>query len=207
MKYLGMTVLAAGLALTGAYFVGTQSVQQAEAGSSSCTYTVESVTGSRKMHAYTTLTLDAASPSGAALTGVIPALSVNISALDAGCEDVTLKGLTAVMTASDNAGSHWIRRSAMSGLLVVDRDSGDVVATGVAGRILGNEVRFNVKSDVLVESGDTMTLDFYIDTTYASDVLDDSVQMEIKENSLSWSDSVRTVRQMHDEVIGNTLIF
>lgn len=207
MKYLGMTVLAAGLALTGAYFYGMQSVQWAEAGSSSCTYSVDGVTGPKKMHAYTALMLDAASPSGAAATSVIPVLSIDVSALDAGCEDVTLKGLMAIMTTTDNAGTHWNRTTAMAGLLVMDHDSGDIVATGAVGRILGNEVRFNVTGDVLIESGETMTLDFYVDATYASEELDDMLRMDVKESSFSWSDSLRTIREMNAEITGNTLTF
>lgn len=208
MKYIGMTALAAGLALTGAYFYGTQSVQLAQAGSSSCTYSVESVTGPKKMHAYQTMRLSTGSPSGEAMRGFTHALSVDITALDEGCEAVTFEKMVAVMTASDVANSGWYRKAAMDGLLVMNHDTGEVVANGEVERILDQEVRFRVHGEnMIIPSGATVTYDFYVDTTYASDEFGDSIRLDLKENSIAWNDSVRTVRELNSEITGNTVSF
>lgn len=201
-----MTIVAAGLALTAAYYFGAQSIGYAQAGSGSCTYTVHTVNGDRSMRAYLQVVLDSASPSGAAIPGLDSALRINVSALDSGCDAVTVNRMTIDMSASDNAGSKWIRRSGRSGITLEDVDTGVVVASGVASRILGNTVRFAVDPFVL-NSGETKTLDVYLDTSGASALMDDSVQLEVAANGIRWSDERRTIQEMNGAVVGGAIVF
>lgn len=206
MKHFGMTIVAAGLALTTAYFFGAQSVGFAEAGSGSCSYTIHTVSGDKTMRAYLQVVLDSVSPSGAAIPGLDSVMRINVSALDSGCDAITVNRMMIDMNASDNAGSKWVRRAARGGITLEDVDTGAVVASGVASKILGTTVRFAVEPFVL-NSGETKTLDVYLDTSGASALMDDSVQLEVAVNGLRWSDERRTVQEMNGAVVGGAIIY
>ncbi len=196
MKHFGMTIVAAGLALTSAYYFGAQSVGFASAGSGSCTYTVDTVSGSRSMHAYMQTVLDSTSPSGESTPDLHSFLRINVSALDSGCDAVTVNRMMVDMSASDNAGTKWFRRAARAGLTLEDVDTGDIVATGVMSRIVGNNVQFAVEPFSL-NSGETKTIDVYFDANGASADLDDAVQLSIPANGITCSDEHRTVHEMN----------
>lgn len=206
MKHFGMTIMAAGLALTAAYYFGAQTIGYAEAGSQSCRYSVETVSGKTTMRSYLNVTLDAASASGESTPDSHSFLRVNVSALDAGCETVTVDRLTIDMAATDNAGTGWVRRAARSGITVEDVETGDVVAVGVPARIIKNEARFFVQEFAL-RSGETRTLDIYFDASAASAELDDSIHFTVAANGTSWSDEHRSIHEMNAEVSGQTVTF
>lgn len=206
MKYMGMTVLAAGLALTAAYFYGAQSVGSAIAGEQSCSFDVNSVTGVKKMRSQLTAVLDASSPSGAAVpSGFTHVLRVNMTA-EEGCEPVTFEKWVGTLAVTDGGNRNWARLSAMEGMLVLDADTGDVVTTGVASKLSTSAVDFTM-GQVVIHSGETRALDFYVDTTYASEENDDTAMFSLKENSFQWSDGRKTVREMNETIAGNVLVF
>lgn len=205
MKHFGMTIVAASIALTTAYFFGAQSVGFAEAGGA-CHYTVHTVSGDRTVHAYVNTILDSMSPSGESTPDLHSFMRINVSALDSGCDAVTMNRMFIDMAASDNAGSGWVRRAARAGITLEDVDTGEIISRGVVSRISGGTVRFTVDSFVLM-SGESRTLDVYMDANGASADLDDSVRLSIPSNGLMWSDEHRTVREMNDAVLGNTIVF
>lgn len=206
MKHFGMTIIAAGLALTAAYAFGAQSVGWVEAGSTSCRYQVDALAGKSTMSANFVTSLDTSTPSGESTPDVHSLLRLNVSALDENCDNVTVQRMVFDLTATDNAASGWIRRAARSGITLEDVATGDVVAVGVPQRILGTSVRFATGSFSL-KSGETRTLDVYVDMSGASAELDDTVQLSLTQNGTVWSDEHKSVRAMSEALFGSTVFF
>ncbi|MBT3230915.1 hypothetical protein HN358_04025 [Candidatus Uhrbacteria bacterium] len=147
-------------------------------------------------------TLSSTSPSGASIPGYTEVLRVNITSEHDECDDMVVTYLRLEINSTDNAGTDW------NDILQFDAYdlSTDPTNPVMTGQAMLDGTMVSLVGDLEIPAGETITFSVWVDTSGASAVSDDALQLEL-ENMLHVDGVSETIYFMDLGVIGGTLQF
>jgi len=146
--------------------------------------------------------LSSTSPSGASIPGYIEVLRANITSEHEDCDDMMVNFLRLNINSTDNASTNW------NDVLEFDAYdlSTDPTTPVMTGEAMLDGTLVSLVGNLEVLAGETITLSVWTDTSGASAVSDDALQLEL-ENMLHIDSVDETIYFMDLGVTGNTLVF
>ncbi len=156
--------------------------------------------------------LNSSTPSGTSTPGYHEVLRVNFTAVHAGCPDVTVTTTQLSSYVTDNAGTGWYEDLFLTdGFDQINLTTGDSIGgpivQGSGFWDMTDAVAYMSMNEFVIPAGTTYTIAWYADTTGASEVADDMIQMDITPDSMVWDDGVTSVVAYLDRVEGGTISY